>query len=183
MYNESLNPQIIYSLNSLSNSLFILLEKHDINELTITEVCGEANVNRATFYRNCDNIMDLVYFKIDTLAKGLANEINWNSKDEFEIYSHFFNYWYKHKNILTILNNQNLFDIFLLRYKKISNEINHPFINDLISNNRDIKDIKMYFNAFNLGGLCDVLKCWAENKFVTPINDIVKIICSLTPKY
>ena len=40
MYNRSINPQVIYSLDALSDSLFSLLEKHNLNDITVTEICS-----------------------------------------------------------------------------------------------------------------------------------------------
>ena len=52
MYNISENPQVIYSLDMLSDTLFNLLMHHSIKDITITKLCEEAMLTRKTFYRN-----------------------------------------------------------------------------------------------------------------------------------
>lgn len=180
MYNRSINPQVIYSLDALSDSLFSLLEKHNLNDITVTEICSNTILNRRTYYRNCEEILDLIYYKVDKIVKGNIAIIDWNSNDERKLYTIFFKYWYEHKSILTILKKQELFSIFILRFKKIINEVTYPFLQDIIDNN-GIENIKYYYNSYIIGGLSNVLECWVENNFDIDISKLVDMFCSLTP--
>lgn len=65
MYNTSTNKQVIYSLDSLSDSLYDLLRKKSFNDISITELCQNCNITRKTFYRNCDDLYDLIDYSID----------------------------------------------------------------------------------------------------------------------
>ena len=65
MYNTSTDKQVIYSLDSLSNSLYDLLKKKSFNDISITELCQNCNITRKTFYRNCDDLYDLIDYSID----------------------------------------------------------------------------------------------------------------------
>lgn len=180
MYNRSTNPQVIYSLDALSDALFSLLQEHNLNEITISEICSHTTLNRRTYYRNCEEILDLVYYKIDKLVKGNINIVDWYSRDERKLYIVFFNYWYGNKEILSILKKRELFGIFLIRFKKIVNDIMYPFLQDIIDNNGK-ENIKYYYNSYIIGGLANVLECWVEHGFDIDIDKLVDMICLLTP--
>ena len=62
MYNISENPQVIYSLNTLSDTLFDLLMHNSLKDITITKLCEKAMLTRKKFYLNCENIYDLIIY-------------------------------------------------------------------------------------------------------------------------
>ena len=48
-----------YTASLMNQALLQLLEKKDLDYITITETTKKAGVNRSTFYLNYDNIYDL----------------------------------------------------------------------------------------------------------------------------
>lgn len=71
----------------LQNSLIEILEKKPIHEITIKEICDNADINRSTFYRHYntphmlfDEIYDNVYRDILAIAKQFRQP-NFNSAD------------------------------------------------------------------------------------------------------
>lgn len=59
-----------YTQMIIKESLYQLLSKKHLSQITIKELCQLADINRATFYRNYADIYDL-YEKIE---EGLVNE-------------------------------------------------------------------------------------------------------------
>lgn len=53
-----------YTRKVIKDSLYKLLEKKHLSEITVKELCEEADINRATFYRNYEDIYDL-YEKLE----------------------------------------------------------------------------------------------------------------------
>ena len=51
--------RIVKSKESLMSALVSLLQKKKLEDLSISEVCQEANVNRNTFYSHYTNIREL----------------------------------------------------------------------------------------------------------------------------
>ena len=51
----------------MDEALLILLEKKDIEEITVKEICEKAGVNRSTFYLHYDTIDDLFQETIERL--------------------------------------------------------------------------------------------------------------------
>ena len=56
-----------YTARLMNESLLILLEKKDIDYITVKEICEKAGVNRSTFYLHYDTIDDLFAETIERL--------------------------------------------------------------------------------------------------------------------
>jgi AcrR family transcriptional regulator len=61
---EKLDRRIAYTRMVIREALYKLLEKKHLPEITVKELCGEADINRTTFYRNYRDIYDL-YEKLE----------------------------------------------------------------------------------------------------------------------
>ena len=46
-----MDKRIEYTQKTLKNTFLSLLEKKDITNITVSEICTEAGINRGTFYR------------------------------------------------------------------------------------------------------------------------------------
>ena len=60
-----------YTRMIIRESLYKLLEKKHLNQITVKELCEEADINRATFYRNYEDIYDL-FEKLEEELTGEA---------------------------------------------------------------------------------------------------------------
>lgn len=61
---EKLDRRTAYTRMVIRESLYKLLEKKHLSEITVKELCEKAEVNRTTFYRNYLDIYDL-YEKLE----------------------------------------------------------------------------------------------------------------------
>ena len=68
--NES---KYFYSAELMQKALLFLLEKKDIEFITVTEVTKKAGVNRSTFYLHYDNIYELLEETIEQLNRQFAH--------------------------------------------------------------------------------------------------------------
>ena len=59
-----MDRRIINTKKKLTNTLLVLIAKKRINDITVLELCKEANINRTTFYKYYKDIEDLI-FKIE----------------------------------------------------------------------------------------------------------------------
>ena len=183
MYNISENPQVIYSLDILSNTLFDLLMHNSLKDITITKLCEKAMLTRKTFYRNCENIYDLIIYKIDKLTLTIQNNTDWDSFDEEKLFTNFFNYWYTERKFLSLLHKHNLFYLFIAQFNTNIQNIKYPFLEKILDNEENQKDLKLFYNAFLVGGLSHVLDQWTKNNFKIDIKYLVKAMCSLAPAH
>ena len=65
-------------------ALIYLLEKKDIEYITVKEICNKAGVNRSTFYLHYESISDLIEETMNYINKKFVDYFNENSKDFIE---------------------------------------------------------------------------------------------------
>ena len=74
--NES---KYFYTASLMNQALLELLEKKDIEFITITEITKKAGVNRTTFYLHYDNIDDLLGETIAYINQEFVSSFNINA--------------------------------------------------------------------------------------------------------
>ena len=67
-----------FTAQLMKESLLLLLEKKDIEFITVKEICEKAGVNRSTFYLHYDSIDDLFEEVIDMLNNEFRNSFEIN---------------------------------------------------------------------------------------------------------
>ena len=70
-----MDKRIVNTKKKLTSTLLILLEKKNINDITVLELCKDANINRTTFYKYYKDIDDLVVKIEESLISDLEKYI------------------------------------------------------------------------------------------------------------
>ena len=65
-------------------ALIYLLEKKDIEYITVKEICNKAGVNRSTFYLHYESINDLLEEAMNYINKKFVDYFNENTKKFIE---------------------------------------------------------------------------------------------------
>jgi len=182
MFNRSENPQVVYSLTLLSDTLWELMQKYSFDDITISQICRTAYVSRNAFYRNCETKEDLVVYKIILTIHSHLKNVDMNGTDPSTLYKNFFEFWYQQKDFLLLLNMQNLFPLF----NKLFNEyciknLSYTFLDDFLKGKKNPQNLKLFHISFLIGGLCNVLEYWVKNNFQTPIDDLINTMIKLAP--
>jgi AcrR family transcriptional regulator len=60
----------------MNKALLALLEKKDIEFITVTELANKAGVSRSTFYLHYDNMYELLEETIENLNKQFISSFN-----------------------------------------------------------------------------------------------------------
>lgn len=183
MFNKSENPQVVYSLTLLSDTLWSLMQKQPFDNITVSQICKAAYVSRNSFYRNCETKGDLVIYKISLTIHSLLKNVDMNCTDSSTLYKNFFEYWYQQKDFLLLINEQNLFPLF----NKLFNEyciknLSYSFLENFLKDEKNSQSLKLFHISFLIGGLCSVLEYWVKNHFQTPIDELVKTMVKLAPE-
>ena len=63
------DSKYFYTAELMNQALLALLEKKDLEFITVTEITKKAGVNRSTFYLHYDNIYELFEETIENLNK------------------------------------------------------------------------------------------------------------------
>ena len=172
-----------YTAQLMNQALLILLEKKDIEFITITEITKSAGVNRSTFYLHYENIYDLLEETIINLNKKFVNSFHQQTpikitspKDAFLITNDFLvpylNFCKENKKVLRLINRKPQLFQNKESYQKMYNLIFYPAISLFINNENE----RTYFLEFFIQGVSAIVHKWLELDCLTPIEELINII-------
>lgn len=169
-------------------ALIHLLEKKDIEYITIKEICKKAGVNRSTFYLHYENINDLLEETINYINKKFDNYFDENLKEFTEKIetSSLQDLKLVEKKYLTpylsfIKENQKIFRACFCnpngmkvttRYNSLKEYVLIPILDRFDANEFE----KKYLLSFYINGIMAIVKEWIQDKCTDDINDIEEFI-------
>lgn len=146
-----------------------LIQRKEINEITITDICKLAHINRSTFYANYIDIYDLA----EKIGKRLEEEFldlykeerenEYNSNDFLKLFRH-------------IKENQ----LFYKTYFKLgldAETIIKEYDYNLAEKYYDNKNIEYHIEFFK-AGITAIIKYWLNNDCKESPEDIMEVIVS-----
>ena len=142
----------------ITEALWILMDKKDYKDITITEICEKAGVTRMSFYRNFETKEDVLKHYIVANTDIAANtvgtigdlEFNFNNFRDRENFIKLFTLMAQHKKICVALYEADLLGI-------MKEQLDREFLN------RRIDGYDSYKNSFNCGGIFSVFMEWVKN--------------------
>ena len=172
-----------YTASLMNQALLDLLEKKDIDFISVTEITKKAGVNRSTFYLHYDNIYELLDETIENTNKKFADAMSIKApfqistkKEAFLLTDDFLisylEFCKEHKQILKLAHKRpNLFrnkDVYQRMYEAIF----YPAISRFVKAEND----RTYMLEFFTHGVVAVINKWVELDCVAPMQEIVRII-------
>lgn len=156
----------------ISTALLLLMEQHDYQDITITDIAKKAGVSRMTYYRTYSSKEDILVQYFDDIASNFLTEIK--SRPGITLYQlavQFFTFFHEYGNLIPTLRKANLLDLVF-----------HNFIDNLRSFYADLlgrqtlnaaENYHLYFNA---GGLSVALVLWSENGYKETPEELAQTI-------
>ena len=178
--NES---KYFYTACLMQQALLLLLEKKDIEFITVTEITKKAGVNRSTFYLHYENVYELLEETIDTLNREFANSFEIKEKliisscqDAFliteEYLRPYLEFCKKNKRLFRLVHKKPQLFQNEKAYKKLYNTIFYPAISQFVVDETQ----RIYKLEFFTQGVVGIVNKWIELDCVTEIDEIIKII-------
>ena len=174
MYHPSSNPQAIRSKDRMIRGLLTLMEVELYPEITVTQICQEAEVSRQTFYRNFDSKEDILIYHLHCLLDTYLRNLHTRDSRSLYAQSLFEHLPFSHR-LLTLLWRNHLFFLLrevLLDYMEVVRQY-IPFAQALDGPSRD------YFSDFVIDTCLSVLSRWVENDFRESPKTLGRIITLL----
>ena len=103
MSNEGRN---LYVVEHITEAVLKLMRSQNLNDISISQICDEAGVGRASFYRNFESKEDVIRKYLSSLLEKWKKEYELSGKDNF-VEALFEHYW-KNKDICILLYKQGL---------------------------------------------------------------------------
>ena len=172
--------RIQYTKRMLQDAVFELLKEKSVNEISVTELCAKANINRGSFYKYYTNIYDLLYQiknKFLTSARETVDEI-FATQDTYEMFV---------KLLVLISNNREIFSMITnsSHSSDIINEVAGPAyvmsVQTWLTNQSGISEEKfMYIFNFLVGGAVFTIGKWLDNECKEDIPSVAKYLAECT---
>lgn len=175
MYKKQTSRIALQSQNWIADSLIRLLETYSFQEITVTQICQEAQLVRKTFYRNFETKEDVLHYILDHLFESFQNKFDINAMEPFEIFTHYYEYWSEKKQLLTYLHRDDLFYLLTKKYIEYADSVRLHllFSKGAINRQTGLEPFVIHFIA---GGMVAILEHWLELDF----NESIATLTSLT---
>lgn len=180
---EKKESKYFYTAELMNQALLALLEKKDLDFISVTEITKKAGVNRSTFYLHYDNIYDLLEETIENLNKKFVmafdrtSPLKMESKEEAFLitdeqlvpYLHFVK---QNKRVLKLIHQKPQLFQSKTVYQTMYDTIFYPAISCFLTDEAE----KIYNLEFYIGGVSAIVYKWLELDCATEIDEMIKII-------
>jgi AcrR family transcriptional regulator len=166
-----------YTRMVLKESLMELLKNRPISNITIKEICEEADINRSTFYSHYSSQYDLLNAIEEEFIEDMVstlNQYNFSKEEEALMMTEkILEYIAKKPDVCQILLSENSDVHFLKKGMGITQEF---IFKNWLSDSRFDREAFEYINIFVVSGCIYVIKNWVENGMDKTAGEIAEII-------
>lgn len=169
------NRRILYTKNIIKESLIELLENKEIHEVTVTDICKKADINRGTFYSHYKDAFDLLQSMEDELFDQVVVYLTETPAEDYTdiLLIKVFELIAENKELCKVLFCKQKDSKILDRILYIANKANL----DKIINTPGFTDSYLnYLLKYAIGGIVAVVQTWLENDLVESPRELLEII-------
>jgi AcrR family transcriptional regulator len=182
MSGQKVDRRVKYTKMVLKESFIKLLEKKAISQISIKEICEDADINRATFYsyysdqydllRNIENeLLDNINAHLSELDK-----VN-NSEDAVLTAERIFEYLKENAKLCKLLLSERGELSF---QKKVMMLVYDKIITELTNNNRITKEDAEYVYSFTITGCVGFVQKWFDDEMKKSSRYMAETVIKLT---
>lgn len=169
MYNGT-NPSALRSREWLTNALLTLLESQKYAEITIKEICREADLSRQTFYQIFDSKDEVVEYQfIRLFTEFRADCGNFEGISLGELSLSFFSFFKKHSNFIRVMISNNMAYLLEREFEHFLPQI------DLFRRINETEEHPDYSVCYMAGALCQILIHWYDKGMDLPVEKIANL--------
>ena len=166
------------SAKMLYEGLMEVMEKKPLKQVRVSDICTVSTVSRATFYRNFDEVLDLLYWKCSQDFHEVLTSFTLSGPDltkEDVLIKYILNYWLQdeHIHLLTTIMDEGRLDII---YNSFVN--NADIIMEFLKERGIAMDTEdyTYFISIRAGFFVGMIRGWMENGRKQTPDEITQII-------
>ena len=158
MYHIKDDKRCEKSTELIISSVMELTKEKTLNEITISDVQERSTVSRATFYRNFDELIDVMRLLCDRGFNAILSEFTHsNDMEVTDIAEQVYRYWYVHSDILEALVACNRTDILYSSMHEYVKKLD--VFSWLTDNNRSVD----YLVSIISYGMIGIIVNWVEH--------------------
>ncbi len=171
----------------MQKAMFKLLDEKDFQEISITNICNQAGVNRSTFYAHYDTTIDLLEETEKQLMQDFFNKFessfSMSKIKELSVdQTMFISSEYLLPYLTFIKNNKKLFTVYMKNLKEFKPSemfkilLDYVFIPVLKKHNITDEVLISYFAKYYLTGINAITMNWLERNCEDDIHFVSEII-------
>ncbi|WP_193708330.1 TetR/AcrR family transcriptional regulator [Alkalibaculum sporogenes] len=174
--------RVIYTKMVLRESLIKLLEKKNISQIYVKEICEIADINRGTFYAHYNDQFDLLNKIQDDLFENIKMHLSAYTNDDIhtppvDMVEKIFEYIKENSKLCKLL----LSDGGDLKFqKRVLTLVYEKSINEITKNSSISKEDAEYIHAFQLTGCLGIIQKWLDDDMKKSPYFIAETIIKLT---
>ena len=172
------NRRTIYTKKVIKESLIQLLQSKEIHQITVTNICKKADINRGTFYLHYKDAFDLLQSMEDELFNQILEYINETPIEDYadSLLIKVLELIKENKDLCKILFCKQRDGRIIDRILYIASKANL----ELLLYDSDEFDMSNfnYLIRYSVGGVLAIIQFWLENDALESPREIVNIINS-----
>lgn len=152
------NARYKMSSGKIEKAFLNLILKYKYEDITISQICKQANINRSTFYCHYDDINDLIIKIESKFAKRMAHIFNYGERQDYKAFIDMFSFIKENKHFYKAFLNIPYTTLAEINTKKevLNNIENQTTIN---KSNK----IGLFYRASFFGaGIKEMCRIWLE---------------------
>lgn len=163
---------------SIRRAYLELLRTHPAKEITVTQICRLARINRGTFYLHYQDTQDLLDCLVNDLMKELSEILHKYSprqlnENPFPIIYEAFSHFAQHADILPLLQKNGNAEFM----DKMKSMISEMALTEWLPLHGDQKpEDYPYINAFIVSGTIEVFQVWLESGMKKSADELAALI-------
>lgn len=175
MYHIKEDKRALKSAELLYQGLIKCIGEKEFHKITVTDIANASTVGRATFYRNFDDIIDVLYWKCnqqfsEVLNTYIAQHPYTDKKSGLLL--HVFSYWVKNSEVIELLLLIKRIDIIYKCFYE-----NAYIVVDYLKKEVHFLDSHYdYFISVRIGIFIGVIHTWINNGKKESAEELTEII-------
>ena len=163
------DSKYFYTAELMNQALLALLEKKDIEFITVTEITKKAGVNRSTFYLHYDNVYELLEETVENLNNRFilsfqqTTPFKINSKENAFLITNeqlipYLNFVKENRRVLKLIHQKPQLFHANQAYQRMYDQILYPAISQFISEENE----RIYNLEFFTKGTVAIIQKWMD---------------------
>lgn len=171
------NQRVMVTKKLLKEGLLRILENKTIDKISVTELCRESGINRATFYTHYEIPRDILIEIEHDVIHTLADLYNRKPQNVYTAMEAMVQYYYAHADLIRIL----IREFSDRDLAAMLQEVYQNTINTSVFKNADEDDIKL-MSAYIAGGGYYLLSTWLKEDIQKTPQEVTQLIIRLIPE-
>ena len=159
---KKLNAGRVRSMNKIVSALLELISEGPYDAITVTEICGRANVARKTFYRSFDSKDAVISYRLADMINELGAKFDFAETESRELLTDCFEYLKNNRSFAAMFADTGLYPLLI---KEIMAFVQIAYDYSLHNSASFEPTYAEFYNKFTAVGFISIVQTWVTSDF------------------